>query len=322
MPMNDQAAEGVEDYDRVAEATGWRGPAVVFALASPYIRPGQTIIDLGIGTGLGSEPFRKAGLTVTGMDISEEMLEICRQKGFHGRLVCHDLTAIPFPFGDASFDHAVSTGVFQFFEDLGPVFKEVYRILRFGGVFVFITGDRSPGGSPVVVVGPEHTGTGAPVMMYCHTVTMVNNLLEESGFSLIGTSGLSVWMDRRRTGTFPMRAYLARKKRRGFGEREKKDMNEPFRGGRPACVPTIVPEPACPETESGARPCKGHQIRPEQRIKTGDEQGGSNDSREILHGFKPAPSSFSWLAAGTGASIPLFLYHAGRILQTAPVFLP
>jgi predicted TPR repeat methyltransferase len=211
MPMKKQDVERAEDYDREAEEIDWRGPGIVFGLASPYIRPEQSIIDIGIGTGLGSEPFHEAGLHVTGMDISEEMLEACRQKGFCDRLVRHDLTVAPYPFGDASFDHAVSTGVFQFFEELRPVFEEVRRILKDGGVFVFVTGDRVQGGSHTVVAGPEHTGTGSPVTMYCHSVREVKDWLEGNGFSLIDTVRFTVWMDSGHSEEFPMRAYLARK---------------------------------------------------------------------------------------------------------------
>jgi len=131
--MPEECHEMALIYDEEAQATGWHGPAVVFGLAFRYTKPGQTLIDIGIGTGLGSALFHKAGLNVTGMDISEEMLGACRKKGFAARLVHHDLTVSPYLFGDASCDHAVSTGVFQFFESLDPVFGEVSRILRGGG---------------------------------------------------------------------------------------------------------------------------------------------------------------------------------------------
>lgn len=69
-------------YDGEAEASGWCGPEVAFGLACMYVQPGQSILDIGIGTGLGSVLFRKAGLEVHGMDISPKMLDECRSKGF------------------------------------------------------------------------------------------------------------------------------------------------------------------------------------------------------------------------------------------------
>ena len=69
-------------YDRKAEEYNWRGPEIIFGLAYPYTNQGESLLDMGIGTGLSSEPFAGAGLKVYGMDISEKMLDICRDKGF------------------------------------------------------------------------------------------------------------------------------------------------------------------------------------------------------------------------------------------------
>jgi predicted TPR repeat methyltransferase len=199
------------DYDKEAAAIGWDAPAIVYALASPYTRPGQEIIDIGIGTGLGSELFHCAGLRVVGLDISEEMLDACRAKGCVERLVRHDLTVFPYPFENDSFDHAVSTGVFQFFENLSLIFQEVNRILKSGGIFVFVTGDRRQGEDAAAVIPPEHSRTTAPVRMFRHSPREVRPWLEESGFRLFETREFSVWIDTARSDRFFLRAYLARK---------------------------------------------------------------------------------------------------------------
>ncbi len=203
-------------YDEEALATGWQGPALVFRLASCSIEPGQTILDIGIGTGLGSERFARAGLRVYGMDISDDMLEMCRKKGFAARLVRHDLTVFPYPFDDASCNLVVSTGVFQFFSDLDKVFLEVHRILPGRGLFIFITGDRGPGEPCEVVVGPEQTGTGLPVTMFRHTREQIEEWLVKNRFRLDDSAGFMVYMDRGLSETFPVRAYLARKVDRGI----------------------------------------------------------------------------------------------------------
>lgn len=130
-------------------------------------------------------------------------------------LVHHDLTVTPYPFEDASFDYVVSTGVSQFFKDLAPGFREVSRILRNGGLFAFITGDRTREEEAAVVVGPERTGTGSPVTMYRHAIDEENGWLEACGFRPIDTLEFTVWMDAERSLRFPARAYLARKGRAG-----------------------------------------------------------------------------------------------------------
>ncbi len=82
MRHDDEVRAMTETYDEEAEATGWYGPEVAFGLAFKYLRPGQSILDLGIGTGLAAVLFRQAGLKVYGMDVAPEMLDACRGKGF------------------------------------------------------------------------------------------------------------------------------------------------------------------------------------------------------------------------------------------------
>ncbi len=203
--------EQAETYDDAAEKTDWRGPSLVFTLLSRHICPGQTVLDIGIGTGLGSEPLSRAGLRIFGMDISDTMLAVCRRKGFAERLVRHDLTVTPYPFGDGSIDHVISTGVFQFFSDLNGVFGEVARILPEGGRFAFVTGNRSPEEPAEIVAGTEQTGTEASFTMFRHTPGQVTGWLEKNGFRLAGSVVFTIWMDERHTKEFPGRAYLAEK---------------------------------------------------------------------------------------------------------------
>jgi len=200
-----------ETYDEAAVAIGWKGPLLVFGLMSGCMRPGQTVLDIGIGTGLGSEPFFRAGLRITGMDISDTMIAVCRKKRFAERLVCHDLTQFPYPFADGSFDHVISTGVFHFFPDLDLIFHEVARILCDSGRFAFMTGDRSPEEPAEIIAGPEQTGTDDSVTMYLHTPGQVTRWLERNGFLLADSVQFVIWMDERHTMKFFARAYLARK---------------------------------------------------------------------------------------------------------------
>lgn len=135
-----------------------------------------------------------------------------RTKGFFQKLVCYDLTSVPYPFADASFDHTISTGVFQFFEDLNPVFREIGRILRSGGIFVFITGYRSPSEEATVILSPGQAGTRTPVTLFRHTEGEVNAWLESGGFDLIDTLTFMIWMDDERSRYFPGNTYLARRR--------------------------------------------------------------------------------------------------------------
>jgi ubiquinone/menaquinone biosynthesis C-methylase UbiE len=208
------ATSDASEYDRKAEEYNWRGPEVAFGLAYAFVSPGESVLDIGIGTGLGSFLFHKAGLRVYGMDVSAKMLAACRQKQFTAGLKQHDLTAQPYPYETASLNHAVCMGVLHFFADLRPVFGEVERILRDEGIFVFIVENRIPGQEAEYVLEPEYTETGSSVTMYRHGMEEVSGLLGGHEFALV--RGLEFIAPMNREGTISLRAkaYVARRKRR------------------------------------------------------------------------------------------------------------
>jgi ubiquinone/menaquinone biosynthesis C-methylase UbiE len=236
--VDDQDNASVAAYDEEAEASGWFGPEVVFGLAYKHVQPGQSILDIGIGTGLGSVLFRKAGLRVHGMDISPKMLDACRSKGFTA-LQLHDLTSPPYPYDSASMDHAVCAGVMNFFSDLSTVFGEAARILRRDGLFGFVVVDSVEGDTHEIKVGPEHTKSEKTVMIYRHSPRQVYAWLEKYGFELVRTLAFTVFMDQERTRSIPAKAYLARKLRRtepslrGNAQQRAKPSRDGANGERP-----------------------------------------------------------------------------------------
>lgn len=56
-----------------------------------YTNSGDKLLDLGIGTGLTSFIFKKAGLDIHGLDNLEIMLNICRKKNITRDLKLFDL---------------------------------------------------------------------------------------------------------------------------------------------------------------------------------------------------------------------------------------
>jgi ubiquinone/menaquinone biosynthesis C-methylase UbiE len=196
-------------YDAQAEATGWLGPEVVFGLAYEHIRRGDTLLDIGIGTGLGSLLFHKAGSRILGMDLSEEMLKGTESKGFAAELKQHDLTSLPYPYDDESLDVAICVGVLQFFRSPGPVLQEAARMLRDGGVFAFTTADRDSADPAELTVGPEHTGSDESVTMYMHDAQTIRSLLLDYSFTVQRELEFATYMDEERKKRLRARAYLA-----------------------------------------------------------------------------------------------------------------
>jgi ubiquinone/menaquinone biosynthesis C-methylase UbiE len=135
--VSDYQAGDATQYESQAAAIGWNGHEIMFGLMYEFLKPDDTLLDIGIGTGLSSLLFHKAGLRVSGFDNSAEMLHVCRSKGFSGKIVQHDLRNIPFPYEMSCFDHILSLAVLNFFNDLAPIFQEAARVIKSKGIFGF-----------------------------------------------------------------------------------------------------------------------------------------------------------------------------------------
>ena len=97
---------------------------------------GQRVLEIGCGEGFFAEEIAHAGSTVTGCDISPELIALAEKKGKAKYLVtpAQDLS----PFGDASFDVVLAVLTLQNMEKLDVVMKEVARVLKPDGRFLFI----------------------------------------------------------------------------------------------------------------------------------------------------------------------------------------
>ena len=97
--------------------------------------PGR-LLDVGCGTGAHTAAFAARGWTVTGVDVSADMLRLGHERGVDA--VHADATALPFE--DASFDAVVSVWTHTDIDDFGAAVREIARVLRAGGRFVYVGG--------------------------------------------------------------------------------------------------------------------------------------------------------------------------------------
>ncbi len=97
---------------------------------------GRTVVDLGCGDGFVAVQLISAGAIVTAVDGSEVQLEKAREKHPDLPTQLVDLNE-PLPFADQSFDIAISRFVLMYVENLSGLGKEVARVLKPGGKFVF-----------------------------------------------------------------------------------------------------------------------------------------------------------------------------------------
>ena len=196
-------------YDQKAREAKWLDPSIVFGLTYRFIKPGDNLLDVGIGTGLSSELFHKAGLRVYGIDFSPEMLARCQSKQMVVELKQHDLSETPYPFLPDSMDIAVCTGVTHLFKDLSPIFRELARILKNDGIFAFVVaefenaGDR---GQRAEACHPQ----ARDVCICCYPEARIKILLDIYGFEQL--CDLRFWATAIQNRPGRYRAYVVRKK--------------------------------------------------------------------------------------------------------------
>jgi ubiquinone/menaquinone biosynthesis C-methylase UbiE len=133
-----KASASWKKWDRIRME--WHGPVGKKIIELANIKPTDIVLDIATGAGepgLSAAPFAKE---VKGIDISSDMVDAANEfaklrdvKNYSARLY----DGKHFPFSDESFDAAISRNGIIFFPDLNETMKEVLRVLKPGGRFVF-----------------------------------------------------------------------------------------------------------------------------------------------------------------------------------------
>lgn len=102
---------------------------------------GRHVLDVGTGTGL-SLPYFRHDLTVTGIDISEDMLARAEQRAQRKKLKniagLYVMDAGNLQFDDGAFDSVLATFVMSVVPNPAQVLQEIARVTRPGGrVYLF-----------------------------------------------------------------------------------------------------------------------------------------------------------------------------------------
>jgi ubiquinone/menaquinone biosynthesis C-methylase UbiE len=96
--------------------------------------PNGSLLDVGCGTGSYTAALAERGWDATGVDVSEDMLRLARNRGVH--TVHADATSLPLEA--ASFDAAISVFTNTDVDDLAAVMREIARVLRPGAQLVYL----------------------------------------------------------------------------------------------------------------------------------------------------------------------------------------
>jgi ubiquinone/menaquinone biosynthesis C-methylase UbiE/NAD-dependent dihydropyrimidine dehydrogenase PreA subunit len=131
--------------------TAGQAGRVIDDIVANYIRPGMLVLDVGCGTGDLAAKAAKADACVTGVDISEGMLAVARERIKKNRLENKvdfhhaGVVEIDTLFNESSFDFITSTLVISelYGEERHWALREFYRILKTDGTLI-IAGEVKP----------------------------------------------------------------------------------------------------------------------------------------------------------------------------------
>lgn len=130
------------DYDRETIALGYCLPFVIASWVARHVPANAgPLLDAGCGTGLSGPYLRALGYAaIEGLDFSEEMLGLARQRNAYGVLKRATLgETLPWP--DGHFAAFFSTGVFTEGHAPASSLDELVRITRPGGHAIFTVRD-------------------------------------------------------------------------------------------------------------------------------------------------------------------------------------
>ena len=127
-----------EQYEIDLCAMGYRIPAVMAAVATRFIPASATpILDAGCGGGIQAEPLAMLGYgPITGIDLSEGMLEVARAKNLYSELRQMTLgEKLDFP--DDTFAAVISSGTITPHHAPPKSFEELIRVAKPGASIIF-----------------------------------------------------------------------------------------------------------------------------------------------------------------------------------------
>lgn len=99
---------------------------------------GKKVLDLGCGFGEHCRRFVNDGADqVTGIDISEKMLEVARKENSDSKISYINLAMEDIAQLNEQFDVIISSLALHYVEDFSGVVKNIYKMLYEGGLFIF-----------------------------------------------------------------------------------------------------------------------------------------------------------------------------------------
>lgn len=149
-------------------------PKLIFEAVCEKIqgRNNLRILDLGCGTGLSAEPFATFASELIGVDLSEKMLALAKEKKIYQRLEQADIETTLTKFNHL--DLIIAGDVFSYIGELDTIFKLAHAALKAEGLFAFTT-----------EISQKDDFHLSQAVRYQHHKNYLNRLIAENKFKLI-----------------------------------------------------------------------------------------------------------------------------------------
>jgi predicted TPR repeat methyltransferase len=153
------------------------------------LAPFKRVLDLGCGTGLTGGALRDMAEDLTGVDLSENMVEVAHEKDLYETLYVAEAVDFLDDNDDEPFDLIVATDVLPYIGALEPLFFGAVDNLVPGGLFIF---------SSETLPAEDFAGDGyrvGPHQRFAHSEAYLRDRLTATGFEIIEISDITVRME-------------------------------------------------------------------------------------------------------------------------------
>lgn len=152
---------------------------------------GESLLDVGCGTGAFIEQLKSMRLSVTGIDLSSNSISMALAASPWGSWTVGDAENLP--FADNAFDILTFSGILHHLPDLENILKESRRVLKTGGrIFGYDPNGRNPAmwlyRSPM---SPFHSRVGVTVNERLLLAEEVEKGLADAGFTDVACNAIS-----------------------------------------------------------------------------------------------------------------------------------
>ena len=178
-------------FDSIADKwDGWQDEAAMHPVLREGLRnfglqPGETVVDLGCGTGI----LTRALLAELGprgrvhaVDIAPNMLEKARLKTSDDRVAFIEAHAAALPLADRSIDRVVCYSTWPHITDVSGALTELHRVLQPGGMLhIWHTASRA-------TINGIHSGVGGSIGDHLLVpVTELAAVAKKHGYAIVAT---------------------------------------------------------------------------------------------------------------------------------------